>query len=207
MNYLTYLKSLKCPECLNTNIKYDYKRKEHYCSRCGLILTSPEPTTKKELEFLFNILNRWIVFFHYPAVLCQWYFIFFCYRSRLKKNFINWKNIYFIADVSYCKKTQKKKILEKIIYEFLLVSIKEKKNTPPRNNGGMLFYFLCLKNNSINHLARWIIVAFAIINSIYFIFTCLNCWIVYHYEKRIYSFYKRIWILISPMGNYDIMIY
>lgn len=58
MNYLNYLKTAKCPECENTNIKYDYNKKEYYCSRCGLILIAPAPTTKKQLDYIFSKIAR-----------------------------------------------------------------------------------------------------------------------------------------------------
>ena len=52
MNYLTYLKTRKCPECFNTNIKNDYNKKEYYCSYCGLILSSPTPATRKQIHYI-----------------------------------------------------------------------------------------------------------------------------------------------------------
>lgn len=54
MNFLSYLKTNKCPECFNTNIKYDYNKKERYCSRCGLILQSLTPATRKELDYIMK---------------------------------------------------------------------------------------------------------------------------------------------------------
>lgn len=58
MNFLNYLKHKECPECKNTNIKYDYLKKEHYCSRCGLILIAPTPATKKQLDYLFSKIHK-----------------------------------------------------------------------------------------------------------------------------------------------------
>ena len=58
MNFLSYLKTSKCPECFNTNIKHDYIKKERYCSRCGLILIAPAPTTKKQLDYIFSKIGK-----------------------------------------------------------------------------------------------------------------------------------------------------
>lgn len=58
MNFLNYLKRVECPECKNTNIKYDYKKKERYCSRCGFILIAPPPATKKQLDYLFFKIHK-----------------------------------------------------------------------------------------------------------------------------------------------------
>jgi len=54
MNYIVYLKTSRCPECFHTNIKYDYNKKERYCSRCGLILQSLTPATRKQIEYITN---------------------------------------------------------------------------------------------------------------------------------------------------------
>ena len=58
MNFLSYLKTSKCPECFNTNIKHDYIKKERYCSRCGLILQSLTPATRKELDYIMKKIQQ-----------------------------------------------------------------------------------------------------------------------------------------------------
>lgn len=58
MNYLNYLKTAECPECENTNIKYDYNKKEYYCIRCGLVLIAPAPATRKQLDYIFSKIGK-----------------------------------------------------------------------------------------------------------------------------------------------------
>lgn len=58
MILIGYEKTYKCPECSNTNIKTDFRKKERYCSHCGLIVQDMTLLTLKQKEYIAKIMGH-----------------------------------------------------------------------------------------------------------------------------------------------------
>lgn len=55
MIILGYEKNIKCPECDNTEFKTDFRRRERYCTHCGLIVQDMNLITLKQREYIKKI--------------------------------------------------------------------------------------------------------------------------------------------------------